>query len=521
VAPRLGQVADCKRAVLAAVGLITAATGPAYAGSLRSDVESVARASFPEYFELLRHRNVPDESADMAGNVEFLERAFARRGFRTRRIDNAAGRPALIADITGSDAGGQTVMFYMHYDGQPVAAEEWTQPDPFEPVVRQRGEGGTWTDVGAGALQARPLDPELRVYARSASDDKAPIMMFLTAMDLLSSRGESPAFNVRVLLDGEEEIGSPNLAAMVESAPEAFRADALIVLDGPEHGSGYPTLVFGNRGITRVTLTVFGAKVPLHSGRFGNYAPNPAQRLAALLATLKDEDGRVLVPGFYDGVGLTDDDRAMLAAVDDDEAALLRRIGVARPERVGNSYQEALQFPSLNLRGLAAAGVGAQAANVIPSEAVAEIDMRTTPATDGRRLYSLVRRHIERQGYRIVDGTPSDEERLRYDKLASFTLESVQAAMRTPADSPLGRWAQAALRSPAAPNPDTPPVRIRMMGGTVPTDVLVGALNVPFLLVPTVNSDNNQHAPDENLRIGNFVTGTETVYALLMTPYLP
>jgi len=497
------------------------AVGASYAGELRDDVEAAARANFSEYLDLLRLRNVPDEPADMVRNADFLERAFARRGFRTRLVDNSAGRPAVIAELDGRDPGAPTIMFYMHYDGQPVIPAEWSQSDPFEPTVRQPDDSGSLVDVGADALQAQPLDPELRVFARAASDDKAPIMMLLTAVDLLRSRGEAPAFNLKVLLDAEEEIGSPNLAAMVAAAPEAFRADALVVLDGPEHASGRPTLVFGNRGITQVTLTVFGTKSPLHSGHFGNYAPNPAQRLAALLATLKDDDGRVLVPGFYDGVELTDADRAMLAAVDDDEAALLTRIGIARPDRVGSSYQEALQYPSLNVRGLAAAGVGALAANVIPSEAVAEIDMRTTPETDGHRLYELVSRHIEAQGYRIVDGVPSDAERTRYPRLASFTLNSVQAAMRTPADSPLGRWALGALQSPVAPQPEEPPVRIRMMGGTVPTDVLVGALNVPFILVPTVNGDNNQHARDENLRIGNFVTGTETVCALLTTPYMP
>src|SRR5690606_15995228 len=204
---------------------------------------------------------------------------------------------------------------------------------------------------------------------RSAADAKAPIMMFLTAIDLLAALGRTPAFNVKVLLDGEEEIGSPSLSGMIAAEPGAFRADALVILDGPVHASGRPTVVFGNRGITRATLTVFGPAAPLHSGHFGNYAPNPAQRLAALLASMKDDDGRVLIPGYYDGVRLTEADRAALAAVGDDEAALLRRAGIARAESVGESYQEALQYPSLNVRGLAAAGVGAQAANVIPSEA--------------------------------------------------------------------------------------------------------------------------------------------------------
>jgi len=178
-----------------------------------------------------------------------------------------------------------------------------------------------------------------------------------------------------------------------------------------------------------------------------------------------------------------------------------------------------LQYPSLNVRGMAAAGVGALATNILPSQAIAELDLRTTPETDGRHLYDLVRAHIESAGYHLVDGEPTDSERAQFDKLASFTLGSVQAAIRMPLDSALGRWANTALRASTAPRPGEAPVQIRMMGGTVPTDVLVQALQLPFLLVPTVNDDNNQHAANENLRIGHFVTGTETIYSLLTTPY--
>jgi acetylornithine deacetylase/succinyl-diaminopimelate desuccinylase-like protein len=359
--------------------------------------------------------------------------------------------------------------------------------------------------------------------------------MLLTALDVLQSQGKRPAINVKVLLDSEEEIGSPNLADVVKANAPLFRADALIVLDGPVHATGRPTLVFGNRGITQATLTVFGPRAPLHSGHFGNYVPNPAQRLASLLASMKDDDGRVLVEGYYDGIALTDADRQVLKATGDDEAALRKRTGIARAERVGENYQESLQYPSLNVRGMASASVGTKAANIVPAEAIAEIDIRTTPETDGRRLFELLKRHIEKQGYHLTDAAPTEEERASNDKLAMFKLGSVQAAQRVPMDAPVGRWAMTALKSATAPEPGADPVSrgiplaalpasrgpvsIRMMGGTVPTDVLVDALGLPFLLVPTVNADNNQHTYDENMRVGNFVTGTETIYSLLVTKY--
>ncbi len=232
---------------------------------------------------------------------------------------------------------------------------------------------------------------------------------------------------------------------------------------------------------------------------------------------MKDDNGRVRIQGWYDGIALTDADRAVLAATGDDEPALLKRIGITKPESVGATYQEALQYPSLNIRGMASASIGAKAANIVPSDATAELDFRTTPETDGRKLIDLMRRYIEQQGYHLVDGAPSDADRATYDKLASFAPGAVEKAERTAMDSPVGQWAYETIRAAQGLKPDAAPVRIRMLGGTLPTDMLVEALHAPFVIVSTVNADNNQHAHDENLRVGNLVSGTETIYSLLMT----
>ncbi len=482
-------------------------------------VVKAAQRNFPEFLDLLAIADVADNPADIQRNAAFLQQAFIRRGFKTQLLANPANRPLVLAQLMAAPAGAKTLLLYIHFDGQPVIPGEWAQKSPFDPVVKQRDESGAWHEVARDRLLAQPFDPELRVFARAASDDKAPIVMLLTAIDLLKAQGKAPASNIKVILDSEEEIGSPSLAGVVAANAAAFKADALVILDGPVHGSGRPTLVFGNRGIAQATLVVYGPRSPLHSGHFGNYVPNPALRLATLLAGMKDDGGRVLVEGYYDGIELTPADRAALAATGDDEAALRKRAGIARAESVGSTYQEALQYPSLNVRGMASAAVGSKAANIVPSEATAELDLRTTPETDGRKLFELIRRHIEKQGYHLTDGPPSDVERATYDKLASFRLGSVQRAERTPMDSPLARWAVAALKSATAPDPSSEPVRIRMMGGTVPTDVLLDALHLPFIGVPTVNADNNQHAHDENLRIGNFISGTQTMFSLLVTPY--
>jgi acetylornithine deacetylase/succinyl-diaminopimelate desuccinylase-like protein len=322
--------------------------------------------------------------------------------------------------------------------------------------------------------------------------------------------------NIKVILDSEEEEGSPTIAGIARTHADLLEADALIVCDGPKHASERPTLVLGNRGNTVVRLTVYGPRTNVHSGHFGNYAPNPAQRLAALLASMKDEDtGRVTIPGYYDRIAFTDAERALMAAVPDDEAAIRRRLGIAKNESVGANYQEALQYPSLNVRGMASAVVGSKAATIVPSHAVAELDVRTTPEADQNYLFGLIEKHVTAKGYHLVTSEPTDEERSRYDRLASLVMLRGSSAARTPLDSPLGQWAHGVLHETFG----ACPVVIRMMGGSVPTDKLVAALNIPFIIIPLVNGDNNQHAADENLRIGHYLEGVKTFMGLLRTPY--
>lgn len=478
-------------------------------------LRAAAVGVLPELLELLSIPNDASVPADVGRNAARLEAAFAKRGFATRSLPNG-GRPLVLAEGSGNRAGRKTVLFYLHFDGQPVLPEQWSQESPFRPVVKRRGADGAWRTVPTAELLRPDFDPELRLFARSASDDKGPIAMLLAAFDLLRSRKLEPAVNVKVLLDSEEEAGSPGMAAVVAAHRAALAADALVLVDGPVHASGRPTLVFGNRGIAQATLTVFGPRAPLHSGHYGNWVPNPAQRLATLLASMKGDDGRVTVDGWYARTKLTDADRALLAAVPDDEAATKRRLGIAEPDRVGATYQESLQQPSLNVRGLASAATGAKAANIVPHEAVADLDLRTTPEADGPYLFGLLRAHVEKQGWRLVDGEPTDEERARYPKLARLSFQGGEPAARQAYDAPVGRWASAAL---AAAFSGETPVRIRMMGGTVPTDAIVGPLGTPFVILPLVNGDNNQHAFDENLRMGNVLSGMRSLLGLLRTPY--
>src|SRR5882672_8101472 len=494
---------------------LLALCAPAHAQQPPSTEVRLAQGTFHEYLELLSIPNDAVNPADIQKNTDWLEQAFRKRGFTTQQLPNK-GKPMLFAEWPNQKPGAKTILFYMHMDGQPVVDKEWSQPSPWKPVVKKRNAQGKWEIVSTDLLFATPLDPDLRVFARASSDDKGPIMMFLAAFDGLRQASADPAFNVKVLLDSEEEKGSPSIPAVVTANKELLKSDAIVIHDGPRHASERPTLIFGNRGASRVTLVVYGPKQPLHSGHYGNYAPNPAIRLSRLIASMKDDNGLVTIPGYYDRVKLTDAEKKILADTGDDEAAIRRRLGIRTAETVGGSLQEAIQFPSLNVRGMAAASVGDKASNIVPHQAIAEFDLRTTPESPPDYLFGLLKKHVEGQGYHLVTGEPTDQDRATYDKLASLSMGSAGRAVRTPLDSPLGKWAYASLKQTSSSGE---PVRIRMMGGSVPTDSLVEILGAPFVIVPLVNGDNNQHTFDENMRVGHYVEGIRAISGMLRRAY--
>jgi acetylornithine deacetylase/succinyl-diaminopimelate desuccinylase-like protein len=326
-------------------------------------IQKTVQVNIQEFFDMLALPNDASNAEDIRKNADWLEAAFRKRGFATKQLENN-GKPLVFAEYGRQAQTARTVLFYMHFDGQPVVPAQWAQKSPWAATLKQRNAGGQWEEIDRNKLKGGEIDPNWRLFARAASDDKGPIMMFLNAFDALAATGLNPAINVKVLIDSEEEKGSINIGQVATANRDLLRADAIVINDGPMHESNQPTIVFGNRGNTLVALTVYGPKMNLHSGHYGNYAPNPAQRLATLLGSMKDDDGRVTVKGYYEGVKLTDAERKVMAEVPDDEPAIRRRLGIAKPEAVGRNYQEALQYPSLNIRGMAAAAVGEKAANI-------------------------------------------------------------------------------------------------------------------------------------------------------------
>lgn len=443
-------------------------------------------------------------------NLKYLEGAFGKRGFTTKRLPTNS-RTALLAEkkVKGAKT---TVLFYMHFDGQPVDPSAWHQKDPYTPVLK-RPVDDDWGSVSWDEAK-NDFDEDWRIFARSASDDKSPIIMFLTAMDIMMDRRQTPGFNIKVILDPEEEQGSIGLPGAIDTYNDELSADRMVILDGPLHDSAQPTLVFGCRGIAEIELTVYGPRRPQHSGHFGNYAPNPALRLSKLLASMKDDEGRVTIPGFYDGINLTPEIKAILEAVPDDINAIHKRVGIAETDKVGSNYQEAMQYPSLNIRGFRSGWVGDEARTIVPGTAMTTMDIRLVPESDGARLVGLVRKHVEEAGYHIIENRePTEEERMTKGKIIRFDHNpaAMWKAFYTPVESETGMWLYNTLKEAHGQEV----ARVRLAGGSVPIAFFVQGLNIPAVLVPPVNPDNNQHSPNENLRLGHFKNGIKSVVAIL------
>ena len=487
------------------------ATGQALdANELEALAKQYAPPSLAAFRDLLRLPNDAHDPEQVAQNVAWMQEAFTERGFAIDTL--ATGGPPLLLARREAPGAAPTVLVYLQIDGQPVDPSQWDQPSPYEPVLKAHTDSG-WQAIPWERLEGE-IDPDWRLFARSASDAKGPAAAMLTALDAIEAEGLSIPYNLKVIMDFEEELGSPHLPDAVRQHREKLAADALVIFDGPRHVTNRPTLTFGARGIATVTLTVFGPRVPQHSGHYGNYVPNPAFGLARLLASIKDERGRVVLPGFYDGVAIDSAARAVLAEVPDDEEEIRQELGVAEAEEVGATLQEALQYPSLNVRGMAAGWVGDEVRTIIPDRAVAELDVRLVAESDPERLVGLVREHVQKQGYHLVDGAPTDAERARHAKLAAFESEVSYGAFRTDVGSDVGAWLTGALTRAFG----EAPIRKRTSGGSIPISPFVQTLGVPAVTVPTVNPDNNQHSPNENLRVGNYVEAVQTFLAILTEP---
>lgn len=472
--------------------------------------DQYARKHFDTFKELLAIPNDAHFEDHVEMNVSWCEQAFPKRGFTTKRFETD-GPPLLLAEKRIADTDAKTVLIYLQVDGQPVDPDYWYQDNPYAAVLKERQEDGGWEAIDWDRIHG-DYNREWRIFARSTSDAKGPVSMFLAAMDALNDLNRQPNFHMKVIMDFEEELGSPHLPGAVEQFKDELSADMLIIFDGPRHITNQPTLTFGARGIATITLTVYGPNFPQHSGHYGNYVPNPAVRLSQLIASMKDDEGRVTIPGYYDGITISEDTKKILSAVPDDERDIMTNVGIAKADGVAPNYQESLQYPSLNVRGMSSGWVGDEKRTIIPSSAVAEIDVRLVKESNPERLLGLIWNHIESEGYTMLTREPTQREKLKYSRICQFQSSVSYLAFRTDFDSDVGLWLTRALKNAFGETP----IRQRTSGGSIPISPFVTTLDIPAVTVPTVNRDNNQHSPNENIRVGNYVDGIKTILAILM-----
>jgi acetylornithine deacetylase/succinyl-diaminopimelate desuccinylase-like protein len=358
----------------------------------------------------------------------------------------------------------------------------------------------------------RDVDGEERIFARSAGDDKAAIFAQLTALDALKSAHIPLRANIRFVFEGEEEAGSPHLERILAANRDLVHGDVWLVCDGPVDQSGRQTVVFGARGDAHVEITLYGPHRGLHSGHYGNWAPNPAMMLAHLLAGMKEENGHVLIPHFYDGiVPLSATEKKALAAAPVNDSMLMDAFWLGHVESDGVRLLESINQPSLNVNGLSSAQTGAHATNVVPATAVADLDLRLVVGIDWNVQQERVVDYVRSQGYFVIDHDPSKEELTAHPRVAKIIRDTASYnAVRTPMDLPI---AKEVIEAVSTARGDV--VLLPTMGGSVPLGAMESAAQTRTITVPIANYDDNQHAANENLRLKNLWDGVETMAALL------
>jgi len=466
-----------------------------------------------EYREFLSIPNVLGDSLNMIRNANWIKAFLESKGIKSQLLSSGlpGSAPVVFGEVKTPGAK-MTLAFYAHYDGQPVNPKQWADGlAPFTPVL-----ANDRLDRGGKIIpfpKDEPAKPGDRLYGRGSSDDKAGVFAIMAAYEALYASGAKPTVNIKFFFEGEEEAGSLHLSDIFAKYKELIQADQWVICDGPRHISGRKQIVFGVRGDVNVDIKVYGSKRPLHSGNYGNWAPNPAMRLVQLLASMKDDKGMVTIPGFYDDViPLTEIERKAVAAIPSVESILQEDLMLARPDGDGRSFMELLNIPTLNINGIQSANVGAMAANVIPTEATAVIDLRLVAGNDVERQVNKLIAFVQSKGYTVLDHDPTDTERRQFPFIAKITRrKGGYNAQRTPMDLPVAQQIIKAVERTV----DYPVIKVPSLGGSLPLFLYEQLLHTQPITIPVVNYDNNQHAENENIMLKYLWEGIETMAAVM------
>lgn len=451
---------------------------------MSSPAVAFAKQNHPRFLtelkDLLRIPSIstlPEHAADCRKAAEKLAAELKRIGMENVRLIEGEGHPLVYADWLHA-AGKPTVLMYGHYDVQPAdPLDEWHTP-PFEPTERNGN-----------------------LYARGAVDDKGQMYMHVKALESLLASDKKLPLNVRVLLEGEEEVGGESIAAYVASKPADLKADFALVSDTEMFAPGLPTLCVGLRGMIYTELEVRGAKTDLHSGMYGGAAPNPFVALAQIIAKLKDENGHILIPGFYDDViAPSKDELAAWKSLPFDEEHY-RETEVGSRALVGEAGYSVIERtwarPTLDVHGMPGGFTGAGAKTVIPAKATAKISMRLVPDMTPAKAFEQYKAYVEKIAPQGVDV----QVRLIHSGdpcLVPTNNPYIQAATRAMHDV----WGK-----------DTVFIR---SGGSIP---IVGDfakhLDLPSVMMGFGLPDDNLHAPNEKFHLKNFELGIESIIRFL------
>jgi acetylornithine deacetylase/succinyl-diaminopimelate desuccinylase-like protein len=439
-----------------------------------------ARAHREEYLEqLMEFLRIPSVSTtpelreDMQRAAGWLAGRMRQIGLSRAEVIPTAGQPVVYGEWLGAGAQAPTVLIYGHYDVQPTDPdEEWYSP-PFEPTIRDGN-----------------------LYARGADDNKGQHYAHLAATDAFFQTRGAPPVNLKFLLEGEEELGSPNLDAFIQQHKDLLACDVALISDTGMLDAGTPAIIYGVRGLAYMEIEVRGPEHDLHSGSYGGAAHNPLQVMVEILAALHDEQGRVAIPGFYDRVRpLSEEERAELKRVPFDAETLRREMGVAQMWEGEQGYTPMERLgarPTLEIHGIRGGFVGEGQKTVIPAKIVAKVSMRLVPDQDPLEIARLFETRVQE----LAPPTVQVEVR---------TLSHAGAAV-VDRDAQAMQSAAAAYRAGFGAGP----VFLRT-GGTLP---VVGLLNhilgVPVVMMGFGLPDDNLHAPNEKFRLDNFYRGIDT-----------
>lgn len=411
---------------------------------------------------------LPQHAADVRRCAEWTADELKRVGLQHVKLIETPGNPVVYGDWLGAP-GAPTILFYGHYDVQPVdPVELWTSP-PFEATIRD-GE----------------------IYARGAADDKGQIFMHFKAIEAhIKQTGKLPV-NMKVVLEGEEEVGSENLDNVIKANKAEFAADVLIISDSPMFDRGIPSICYGLRGLTYYQIDLRGTSSDLHSGSFGGAVANPAMALAQILAQMKDKGGRIKIPGFYEDVrALNEQERAEFAKLPFNEKRYRKELGA--PKLFGESGYSTLERvwgrPTFEVNGLLAGFTGEGAKTVIPAVAMAKVSMRLVPDQDPDKIGKLFEAYLNKIAPKTVEVKVT---RMHGGKpwMTDFNSSYVQAAARA-IEGAFGRT----------------PVFTRE-GGSIPVvSTFQEELGLPTVLFGVGLPDENAHAPNEKLDLSNFHNG--------------